>query len=426
MSAVVGLVAGIAVTAALVTGVALLRRKLRILRTLGAALYLLAVAIGLVVYRAVGAGRRPDIDQFLLWLLLLFVSIAALRIAALYVFDVHLRTRGKAQLPPLLSTVILVVAYLAAGIVTLRTVYPTLDLAPLLATSAVTSLVLGLALQPILGNFFAGVVITLERPYRVNDWIKVGETEGRVVEITWRTTHLRTRDNDDLIIPNSKAADEYVLNYGYPHPLHMARIYVGADYRVPPYKVRAALLECVAGVDGIHDKPSPDVFVREFSESSIQYELRVWIDDMGEIDRVKSALRARIWESFRQHQIAIPFPIRTVELAPRPSRAGGDARSAPTARLFVSEGPGAGTTLPLGQGRFTIGRAASNDLVLADAQVSKEHAVVEWTADGFAVVDRDSSSGTRVNGVAAARCMLRPFDRITLGSTVLVFEDDAH
>ena len=195
-----------------------------------------------------------------------------------------------------------------------------MSIAPLVATSAVTSLVLGLALQPILGNFFAGLVIAVERPFRINDWIKVNGIDGRVVDITWRTTHLRTRDNDNLVIPNGKLADERVLNFYYPHPMHLERVHVGADYRVPPYRVRRALLEAVTGVAGALDKPSPDVYVLSFDESAIRYELRVWIEDMAQSTRIASDLRARVWEELKKAGIRIPFPVRTLEIAPRPPR----------------------------------------------------------------------------------------------------------
>jgi small-conductance mechanosensitive channel len=147
--------------------------------------------------------------------------------------------------------------FLVTAFVSLRLSFPKLDVTALIATSAVTSLVLGLALQPILGNFFAGLVISIEKPFRLNDWIKVGEQEGRVVAITWRTTHLRTRDNDNLVIPNGKMAEERVLNYYYPHPVHREKVRVGAHYDEPPYRVHRVLLDCAAGVRGVLDSPAP-------------------------------------------------------------------------------------------------------------------------------------------------------------------------
>jgi hypothetical protein len=183
------------------------------------------------------------------------------------------------------------------------------------------------------------------------------------------------------------------------------------------------LLECVPGVDGALEKPSPDVYVKEFADSAINYELRVWIKDIADVDRIKSELRSRIWESFKRHGISIPFPIRTLEFAPRPKRPI-DTAPTPTGRLFIAEGAGAGVSVALAERPVLVGRAASADMQVADAQVSKEHARIEWTGAGYAIADLGSSFGTLVNGIKVDRSDLRPMDRITIGGTVLVFEYD--
>jgi len=412
-------------TAALLIGAVLyLRRSLTIVRQLSFVLCVGAIAAAMGMYALAGGALPPDFEEVFSWLVAFLAAITLLRLLGLYVFDIHFRAHRGVQLPPLLAPAVQATAYLLTAFVLLRAWFPELSLGPLLATSAITSLVLGLALQPILGNLFAGIVISLEKPFRLEDWIRVGQMEGRVVEITWRTTHVRTRDNDNLIIPNGKIAEEYVLNYHYPNPMHLARVRVGASYAAPPYRVRRALLECVAGVDGVLDKPSPDVYVVEFAASAIDYELRVWIRDITEIGRIKSELMTRIWESFKRHGITIPFPIRTLEFAPRRqplARTG----ATPEGRLFTLEGAGAGVTVALSDRPLLIGRAAEADLRLDDAQVSKEHARIEWTGAGWSITDLGSSFGTWVNGARVSRRALFPMDRITIGSTVLVFERDA-
>jgi small-conductance mechanosensitive channel len=411
-------------TAVLLMGAVLyLRRSLTLVRHLSFVLFVGAIAASLGVYELAGGPLPPDFAQVFGWLVVFLAAITVLRIIGLYVFDIYFRANRGLQLPPLLAPATQGAAYLLTAFVLLRVWFPDLSLGPLLATSAVTSLVLGLALQPILGNLFAGIVISLEKPFRLEDWVKVGDIEGRVVEITWRTTHVRTRDNDNLIIPNGRLAQEDVLNFYYPNPMHLARVYVGAHYATPPYRVRRALLECVPGVDGALEKPSPDVYVKEFADSAITYELRVWIKDIADVDRIKSELRSRIWEAFKRHGISIPFPIRTIEFAPRPKRPI-DAAPTPTGRLFIAEGAGAGVSVALSERPVLVGRAASADMQVADAQVSKEHARIEWTGSGYVIADLGSSFGTLVNGIKVDRSDLRPMDRITIGGTVLVFEND--
>lgn len=401
--------------------VAYLQRRLLIVKQLMFPLTVAALAAALKVFTLVQPGRFPALDQALSWVLLFLPVVLVLRLGATYFFEVHLRSRRDVQFPALIPSVVMAVVYLVVASATVKLTYPEISLAPLLATSAVTSLVLGLALQPILNNFFAGIIISLEKPFRLNDWIRIGETEGRVVSITWRTTHLRTRSNDDLIVPNARIADEHIVNFEYPNPLHLEKIPVGVDYRMPPYRVRQALIEC-AGVAGVLEHPSADVYLRSFDDSSIGYELRIWTSDRSDDDRIGSEVRFRIWEKFKALGINIPFPIRTVELAPRP-RAQVDGRR-PRGRLFVIEGKERGRTVELGEAEVIVGRSRTCTLALEDSQASKEHFRVEWAEDGYVLTDLQSSGGTLVNGAPTTRRRLVSFDRIAVGSTSMVFEHD--
>jgi small-conductance mechanosensitive channel len=410
---------------------AALQRRFFWVRQLAFPLYVAAAVGALEVFTLLEPGYRPAaLSQVLAWGLLFLGLITVFRLLGLYLFDVRLTAQKGLRLPPLLPAVAMTLVYLITGFVTLRLAFPQLDVAPLIATSAVTSLVLGLALQPILANFFAGLVISLEKPFRINDWIKVGEQEGRVVAITWRTTHLRTRENDNVLIPNSKLADERVLNYYYPHPVHLERVKISAHYDEPPYRVRRVLLDCAAAVNGVLDKPAPEVYVLAFEASSILYELRIWIEDVAQAPRIASDVRARIWEDFSREGIVIPYPIQTLEIARRRQprlEAGEEADEGPRpARLFVAEGPERGRSLVLdGDAPATVGRSRACALPLTDPNASKEHLRLQWEDGAWVMTDLGSSHGTRVNGKPAERAVLEPFDRIAIGDTVMIFESDA-
>jgi small-conductance mechanosensitive channel len=419
----------VAVLALLIVILAVLRRRFFWVRQLAFPLYVAAAVATLEVVTLLQPGyMMAAVGQILGWAWLFLGLITIFRLLGLYLFDVHLTARKGMTLPTLLPAVTMTLIYLATAFVTLRMSFPKLDVTALVATSAITSLVLGLALQPILGNFFAGLVISIEKPFRINDWIKVGDQEGRVAAITWRTTHLRTRDNDNLVIPNSKMADERVLNYYYPHPVHREKVRVGVTYDEPPYRVRGALLDCAAGVAGVLDKPAPDVLLLSFDDSSILYELRVWIDDVAQGPRIASDLRARIWEELRKEGIAIPYPIQTVEIARPPRRQPeavkeGAAGTPRPARLFVAEGPERGRSLALDGGApATVGRSRGCDLPLTDPNASKEHLRLAWEEGAWVLTDLGSSKGTRVNGEPAGRAVLAPFDRIAVGDSLIIFE----
>lgn len=427
MHPTLALLASLGTFALLVALVTWLQRRSFFVRQLAFPLYVAAAAAAVEVYALLAPPDAGAIERTRAWLLLFLGAVTVLRLLGLYFFDVHLRARTGFQLPPLLPAVTMFVVYLIAAFVTLRITFPKLGLGGLIATSAVTSLVLGLALQPILSNFFAGLVISVERPFRINDWIKVGDVEGRVVSITWRTTHLRTRENDNLVIPNSKLADERVMNYYYPHPMHLERIKVGAAYDAPPYRVRRALLESIVGVPGVLDKPTPEVFVPRFEDSSIGYELRIWLDDVANAPRIASEVRQRIWEVFRKEGITIPYPIRTLEIASRHRRkdAAEDRPDRPRpARLFVTDGTERGQSLDLDGETVTVGRSRTCNLVLTEPNASKEHLRIAWEDGAWVASDLGSSFGTRVNGRPATRAALSPFDRISIGDTVMIFESD--
>lgn len=448
MKGALALVASVGVLALLVVAIGFVRRRSFLVRQLTFPLFIAAFAGALAVF-----GRlQPDypwLPAALAWTLLFLGLATILRLLAMFLFDVHLVSQRGVRLPPLLPAVTMALVYLVTALVTLKLTFSGFDIGPLLATSAVTSLVLGLALQPILANFFAGLVISLERPFRINDWIRVGDQEGRVVSITWRTTHLRTRDNDNIVIPNAKLADDRVHNFYYPHPLHMLRIHVGVHYKEPPYRVRRVLTDCSTGVAGTLETPSPDVFVTAFDESAVSYEVRVWIDDVANAPRVSSDLRCRIWEELKRAGMTIPYATRTVELAPRRSPAGRrrarpDAAAAvaathptdtatapvtaaaphPAARLYVLEGPQRGRTLDLGDAPAVVGRSRTCTLALSDPNASKEHLRITWENGSHVVTDLGSSFGTRLNGQAVSRAVLTPLDRIAIGDTVMIFERD--
>ena len=422
MRLAITILSSLAVSAILIAIVAAMRRLL-IVRQLSFVLFVAAVAAGLRVFTLFTPGKYETLDHTLSWILLFLGSITIVRLAGLLYFDLHLPHRGV-RLPNLLPMVTVGAAYVVAAIVTFKISFPEVGISGLVTGSAITSLVIGLALQPILGNIFAGIVIGLEKPYRINDWIKFDGIECRVVSISWRTTHLRTRDSDNLIVPNAKMAEEKIVNYYYPHPMHLERVVVGVEYRTPPYRVKQALLAAAVGIPGVLEKPTPDVYVLDFDDSSINYELRIWIEDIGQKPRIASDIRSRIWEEFRRRGIVIPFPIRTLEVAPRKSRAPGTSTSSGSGHLYVALGPEAGSEVAVGASRILVGRTRNCDLCLSDSQSSKEHVAIELQPEGFVLTDLETSNGTKVNGVKVSRTVLKHLDRILIGDTVLVFEAD--
>jgi hypothetical protein len=179
----------------------------------------------------------------------------------------------------------------------------------LLTTSAVGAVVVGFALQDTLGNAFAGLGIQSEKPFRVGHWIRVGDFEGRVAEVTWRATKLRTKSGNFVIVPNNIIAKDAITNYSEPAVPTRLEVEVGASYLSTPAEVKAAALEALRQVPRVLASPAPDVLLQAFDGSAITYRIRFWIADYEFDDEARDQARTAIFYAFGRRGIEIPWPI---------------------------------------------------------------------------------------------------------------------
>jgi small-conductance mechanosensitive channel/CRP-like cAMP-binding protein len=180
----------------------------------------------------------------------------------------------------------------------------------LLTTSAVSAVVLGFALQDTLGNAFAGLAIQSEKPFHIGQWIKVGENEGRVAEVTWRATKLWTKSGNFAIIPNNIIAKEVITNFSEPALPTKMTVDVGASYLAPPNQVKAAMMEAMRHSSYVLAAPAPEVLTWSFDASAITYRAWFWIGDYKDDDRAREAVRTAIYYGFQRRGIEIPWPIQ--------------------------------------------------------------------------------------------------------------------
>ncbi len=194
----------------------------------------------------------------------------------------------------------------------------------LLTTSAVSAVVIGFALQDTLGNAFAGLAIQTEKPFHVGNWIRVGDFEGRVAEVTWRATKLRTKSGNFVILPNNIVSKEAITNYSEPAAPTRIDVEVGASYLSSPNAVKAAILEALANSPRALKAPAPDILLVRFDDSAVAYRVRFWIEDYERDEAARDQVRTSIYYSFARHRIEIPWPIQVqYEKAwPEPDAAG--------------------------------------------------------------------------------------------------------
>ena len=180
----------------------------------------------------------------------------------------------------------------------------------LLTTSAVGAVVVGFALQDTLGNAFAGLSIQSERPFKVGHWIRVGDFEGRVAEITWRATRLRTKSGNFIIVPNNIIGKEAITNYSEPAVPTRLELEVGVSYTASPAAVKQALHEAMTRSRYVLTSPAPEALLVGFDASSMNYRARFWVDDFERDEQARDDVRVAIHYVFARRGIEIPYPIQ--------------------------------------------------------------------------------------------------------------------
>jgi small-conductance mechanosensitive channel/CRP-like cAMP-binding protein len=245
--------------------------------------------------------------------LYLTVAILLIRLVVLVLFDIFLVRTRRYRAPQLLKEISAVVLF---GIVVVIIIQNTLKIqvTTLLATSALITVVLGLALQETLGNLFAGLALQLDQPYRQGDWINVSNVFGRVEEVTWRATKLKTINNDYIIVPNGQIAKELVINHSFPEVPHATRLTFSVNYNTSPNRVTRVVHQAMEHVDNVIMQPLPEVRLIVFADFFITYEIKFFIRDFGLLEPTLAGVRKALWYHLRRNGIEIPYPIRNVYL----------------------------------------------------------------------------------------------------------------
>jgi small-conductance mechanosensitive channel len=260
-----------------------------------------------------GTGIRYETSTLnVLWaLMLLGVAATLLRLVDLVFWDWFLSRRRHVTVPRLAVDLFKLVTMVSVVIAILKYDFG-MELSGLLVTSTVVSAVIGLAIQDMLANVAAGLGVQLERPFKVGDWLVIGDHEGIVTQLNWRTLTLLTRDRHEILVPNSTVAKTEVINFSRPTSLQRIHSTVGVAYRHPPGIVKEALARAAASCPEVLANPPVEILVRGFDDSSIRYDVRYWINDYGRLLQITDDVNSRIWYELRRSNLSIPFPMRDV------------------------------------------------------------------------------------------------------------------
>jgi small-conductance mechanosensitive channel/CRP-like cAMP-binding protein len=274
----------------------LVRRKLK--------LSLLLLGAYVVVHIALGLERAPDaaVDEQLISVERLAFAAGLINLVVITFLNPLREDRVPDRYPAILQDFIVI------GLLVLVATLVFHD--KLLTTSAVSAVVIGFALQDTLGNAFAGLAIQSERPFNVGHWIRVGDFEGRVAEVTWRATKLRTKAGNFVVVPNNIVSKEAITNYSEPTTQCQVEVVVGASYLVSPNTVKFAIAEALVNSARALRTPAPEVILESFDSSAINYRVRFWIENYERDEAARDEVRTAIYYAFARHGIEIPWPIQ--------------------------------------------------------------------------------------------------------------------
>ncbi len=235
------------------------------------------------------------------WLWTAWFVVGLLRV---FVVTEHRPREGK-----LIQDVLAGIVYLAAIFAIVSYVFD-LPIRGLLATSGIIAIVLGLALQSTLGDLFSGIVLNFSRPYRPGDWISIeGTTDGRVIEINWRATHVLTAKRDLAIVPNSTIAKAKIVNTSSPSGIHGMTVTVRLEARTPPppttpsltghrlsaVEVGAEILQhAVVNTRLVLATPVPLIAAKAISGDAAEFEISFYVEELAQSTRAQNELLAQI------------------------------------------------------------------------------------------------------------------------------------
>lgn len=232
-----------------------------------------------------------------------------------YVWDWYFEQRRQTPIPHFLREIVALLIFLFALLIVLSVGYHAeRELKGILAGSGVIAIIIGFAMQNLFGGIIAGMSLQINRPYKVGDWLRVGEHYAEVMEINWRSTRLRTNDAIYLDIPNNEIVRQTIVNLHYPTEIHAMRVRVGVEYSVPPNRVKDALTRAAQSANGVLAQPGIKVFLVDFADFAVIYEIKFYMGNHARINEINDAVRTNVWYELKRQKITIPFPIRTLHV----------------------------------------------------------------------------------------------------------------
>ena len=261
-------------------------------------------------------GNTPvSAATIVVFVFILFVTLIASRLARRAMRDVLQRRKGLD--PGTIAVAQRLTHYVAIAIgigVALETIG--IDLTGLFAAGAVVAVGFGFAMQNIVQNFVSGIILLLERSITPGDILEIDGSWVRVEELGIRATIVRTLNEEDVIVPNSTLIQSSVKNFTLRDDLYRVRVHVGVAYESDLRQVMDVLIAAATSVEGREKQRDPVVLLWEFGDSSVVFDVSIWIHNPFTSMTGRSHLNQAIWWALQEAEITIAFPQLDVHFDP--------------------------------------------------------------------------------------------------------------
>jgi small-conductance mechanosensitive channel/CRP-like cAMP-binding protein len=277
----------------------------------------LILSVGLLLNKVIGFEAQDFskdlrvLSATLLWLVGAWLLTRGLE---LFLWSTGFKKATGSEPPRLLRGLVTIAIYVLAfyGILTFVFERPVTGL---LVSTGIVAGVIGLAMQNVLSDLFAGLAITIENPYSLGDWIELKDgTIGRVLDISWRSTRLLSWNNSIYVVPNNVAASSIIHNYALPDKRYAYWFYVSVASEIPPNTVRHLLLEAALSCKSVLKNPLPIVRIGDVTSQPFKYMVYVYFMDFPSHWAAKSDLFSCVQTSLARSGItpsAIKYEIAT-------------------------------------------------------------------------------------------------------------------
>lgn len=226
----------------------------------------------------------------------------------------------SASLKVLIAKIVRIVSIFIATIIAVSSMG--VDLSALTVLGGAVGLGLGFGLQKVVSNFVSGIILLLDNSVKPGDVIEIDDTYGWINNLRARYASVITRDGTEHLIPNEDLITQRVINWSFTDNLVRHKIPIGVSYKEDPHECIRLVLEATNSIDRVLSNPSPVCLLVGFGDSSVDLELRFWISDPSNgVGNIKSVVLLKVWDTFKENGIEIPFPqrdlhIRSTEVIP--------------------------------------------------------------------------------------------------------------